>query len=220
MERFLSDHDRGQLDQRIAEVEQRTKTQIVLAVIKRSDTYGELPWKAFALGTSVAGLLVFGSDLLFQSWTSRSTALIAVAATLSTGAAFALLTIFLPGFARLFLSGHRAEAEVRQYAESLFLTRELFATDSRTGILLLVSLFERQVVLLPDRGLSDRLSKHAMEDVITSMAPSLKQNEVDRALEEGLERLERILEATAPGGLTGGTGRNELSDEIIEEKGV
>ena len=145
MERILSDHDRNKLDERIAEAEKRTKAQIVLAVINRSDNYAELPWKAFALGASVAGLLVFILDLLLNYWASHTMVLITVAVMLASGAVFALLTVFVPGFARYFLSSHRAGVEVRQYAESLFLTRELFATSGRTGLLLLVSLFERQI---------------------------------------------------------------------------
>ncbi len=219
MKRILSDHDRGQLEQRIAEVEKRTKTQIVLAVIKRSDTYAELPWKAFALGASVAGLSVFILDLVLNYWASRTMVLIAVAVTLAAGAAFALLTVFVPGFARIFLSAYRAEVEVRQYAESLFLARELFATRRRTGILLLIGLFERKVVLLPDRGLSSRLTKDAMRGVIARMIPHLARNAVRRALEVGLERLYQILKTSAPGG-PAGAGKNELPDAIIEEKGV
>jgi putative membrane protein len=219
MEQILSDHERIKLDQRIAEAEKRTGAQIVLAVVKRSDTYAELPWKAFALGVSIAGFFVFIQDLLLHSWTSYMMLLItAVGAILVAGAVLALLTVFAPGFARLFLSAHRAEAEVRQYAESLFLRRELFATGERTGVLLLVSLFERQVILLPDKGLSNRLTNEAMRDVITPMTLSLAKNNINRALEDGLERLSRILEAAAPGGQIG--RENELSNEIIEEKGV
>jgi putative membrane protein len=219
MERILSDHDRGRLDRLIGEAEKRTKTQIVLAVIRRSDAYAELPWKAFALGASIAGLSVFIFDLLLYDWSSPMTALIATAATLAGGAAFALLAVFVPGLAKRFLSAHRAETEVRQYAESLFLARELFATGGRTGILLLVSLFERRVVLLPDWGLSNRLTGDAMRDIIAAMTPFLKRNEVNRALEAGLERLTRVLKTSAQGG-PAGKGENELSDEIIEEKGV
>ncbi len=203
MERILSDQEHARLDQRIAEAEKRTKAQIVLAVIKRSDTYEELPWKAFAMGASIAGLLFFVLDLLLRYRTSHMMVLIAVAATLALGAVFALLAVFVPAFARLFLSAHRAEVEVRQYAQSLFLTRELFATKDRTGILLLVSLFERQVVLLPDRGLSDRLTGDAMRDVIAPMTGSLARGEIDRALEDGLEQLFRALEATAAGAPAG-----------------
>jgi putative membrane protein len=219
MELILSDHDRNKLDERITEVEGRTKAQIVLTVINHSDNYAELPWKAFALGSSVAGLLVFILDSLWNYWTSHTMVLIAVAATLASGAVFALLAVFVSGFARFFLSNHSAEAEVRQYAESLFLTRELFATRERTGLMLLVSLFERKVFLLPDKGLSNRLTGEIIQDIIASMTPLLAHNQVTLALENGLEQLSRVLETSAQVGPAGATGDNELPDQIIEEKG-
>lgn len=217
MIKILSDQERSRLDQLIAEAEKRTNTQIVLAVIKRSDDYAELPWKAFALSASVAGLFVAILDFILNYWVSSTTVLIAAVVMLSTGAAFALLTIFIPGFARIFLSAHRAEVEVKQYAESLFLNRELFATSKRIGILLLVSLFERQVILLPDKGLSRRLTTNAMQDIIACMAQPLVHHELNRSLENGLEELSKALELTTQGP---GNIENELSDQIIEERGV
>lgn len=215
MKKILNDQERSRLDQRIAEAEKRTGAQIVVAVIHRSDNYSELPWKAFALGVSVTGLLVFIFDLLRPGWTSQTAVLTTVAATLAVGTISALLTIYVPRFARLFLAVHRAEVEVRQYAESLFLSHELFATRRRTGILLLVSLFERQVILLPDTGLNERLSQKAMQKIIAQLTPLLASGQVSRALEQGLLRLEEILVVSA----TGKSGKNELSNDIIEEKG-
>ncbi len=225
LKRILSDQDRSRLDRLIAEGERRTKTQIVLAVIKRCDAYPELPWKAFALAASIAGLAVFTQDFPGYAWSSRMTALIAAASILAGGAVFALLTVFVPAFARFFLSRHRARTEVRQYAESIFLSRELFATRGRTGVLLLVSLFERRVVLLPDKGLRRRLTHDAMKDIIAVMALHLRRNKIDRALQDGLERLIRHLEASKPArpskpSKKSRRPKNELSDEIIEEKGV
>lgn len=217
---ILSDHDRDLLDRCIEDAEERTRVQIVTAVVKRSDSYAELPWKAFALGASVTGLLVVvlaviacyrNPDVAFP--------LTGIAAVLGVGAVFALLTVLVPGFARLFLSGHRAEVEVRQYAQSLFLDRELFATAGRTGILLLVSLFERRVILLPDKGLRNRLTDNAIEDVIASMRSFLARNEIGPALETGLDRLTVLLEAGGPDGRTG-IGKDELPDAVIEEKGL
>lgn len=219
MKKILSDHDRDWLNLRIVETEKCTNTQIVLAVIKRSDSYAEIPWKAFALGASVAGLLFFILNLLLHYWISQAMVLIAVAATLFVGAAFALLAVFVPGFAKLFLSTHRAEVEVRQYAESLFLERELFATSNRVGMLLLISLFERQVILLPDKGVRNRLTIDALRKVITPMTLLLKRNEISKALEDGLKQLSLILEAKTDGGLANGN-ENDLPNEIIEEKGV
>jgi len=215
MKQTFSEQERGRLDRLIAEVEKRTNTQIVLAVINRSDSYAELPWKAFALGASVAGLAVLILDLLYVSWYPRFTMLMAGAGILGCGAALALLTVLIPGFARRFLPASRAEVEVRQYAESLFLSRELFATSNRTGILILVSLFERKVMLLPDTGLQEFLNEKILQTIIAAMTPLLKRNEIGQAFEAGLNRLSHTLGTTVPG-----TGENELPDDIIEEKGV
>ena len=215
MKQTLSDDDRTRLDGLIADVEKRTNTQIVLAVIQRSDSYAELPWKAFALGASITGLLVFILNLLSYGWYPRVAVHIAVAGILGGGAVFALLTVFIPGFAKRFLSSVRADVEVRQYAESVFLSRELFATGNRTGILVLVSLFERKVIILPDKGLRDQLTNDVMQGIITAITRSLMRNEIGRAFESGLEELSHTLETNVQG-----KGENELSDEIIEEKGA
>ena len=203
------------MDKRITEAEKRTGTQIVVAVIQRSDSYLELPWKAFALGVSIAGLLVFIFDLLWPGWYSQTAVLISVVTILMTGIISALLSLYIPKFARFFLAAHRAEVEVRQYAKSLFLSHELFATQRRTGILLLVSLFERQVILLPDTGLSKRLNQKAMQKIIAQMTPPLASGQVTRALENGLIKLTGILAVKK----RGKSRKNELREDIIEEKG-
>jgi putative membrane protein len=213
--RTLNDQERLQMDRRVADAENRTGSQIVLAVIERSDVYAELPWKAFALGAGAAGLAVSVLELLRPGWASSAAVLLAVTATLAAGAACALLCVAVPGFAHWFLDAHRAETEVRQYAESLFLSREMFATRRRTAVLLLVSLFERRVVVLPDTGLERRLSRDALQGIIVRMTSTLATGKVDRALEDGLAGLEEALAVSAPA--TG--GENELPDEIVEREG-
>jgi hypothetical protein len=56
-----------------------------------------------------------------------------------------------------------------------------------------------------------------MQDIIACMTQPLAHNDLNRALESGLEKLSKALELP-----TQGTGNieNELSDKIIEEKGV
>jgi putative membrane protein len=216
MKQTLTDQERTHLDQRIADAEKRTGAQIVLAVIERSDSYAELPWKAFALGAAIAGPSLVLFDLMTPGWSSGLAILSAVVAMLATGAAFALLCIIVPAFARLFLDTNRADVEARQYAQSFFLSRELFNTRGRTSVLLLVSMFEREVVIFPDIGLKDRLSQEAMNGIIAQMAPALAMGQTSRALEQGLDGLAEVLASTS----TGATRENELPNRIIEEKGA
>jgi putative membrane protein len=215
MKPILTEQERTQLDRRVADVEKRTGAQVVLAVIERSDAYAELPWKAFALGAAVAGLGTVVFDLLLPGRYTGLTVLFAMVSTLATGGACALLCVGFPRFARFLLDAHRAEVEVGQYAKSLFLSREIFATRERIGVLLLVSMFERQVVLLPDSGLSKRLSKEAMRGIIARMTTALAAGQTGRALENGLRGLEENLPAAG----SGEPPENELPNAIVEEKG-
>ncbi|MCG6964629.1 MAG: TPM domain-containing protein [Acidobacteria bacterium] len=215
MKTFLSDQERTKLDQRVADAEKRTGAQIVLAVIGRSDSFAELPWKAFALGAAIVGPVAVLVSMLRPVWTQSVAALLIVVATLGAGALCALVCVACPPFARLFLDSHRAEVEVRQYARSLFLERELFATHGRRGVLLLVSMFERHVVLLPDKGLEDRLGEAASQEIVRRMTATLAAGQVCRALEEGLAGVEDALGTAAPGA----PQENELPDTIVEEEG-
>ncbi|MEE9905769.1 TPM domain-containing protein [Chlorobium sp.] len=215
MKQTISDLERSRLDERIAETEKRTDTQIVLSVIQRSDAYAELPWKAFALGASAAGLILFLLSGRLFDWHPDVSALIMAVGILSSGALLALLTVMIPQFARCFLPDCSAEVEVRQYAKSLFLERELFATQKRRGILLLLSLFERRVVILPDRGLNERFSEEDVEKMIAAMTPFLKRKQIPQAFDAGLDCLARILTTASRE-----VRNDELPNEIIEEKGI
>jgi putative membrane protein len=216
MKQILSVSDRDLLDKRIAEAELKTKAQIVAAMVKRCDNYAEIPWKAFAIGASAAGLAVVTTNLVVKDWLTDTMLLLSVTAILATGTFLALLTLIFKGFARLFLPKSRKETETRQYAESLFLSRELFTTEGRKGILFLVSQFERQVVLLPDTGVRKWLSANVMKKIISEMTPHLSRNEVKNAMMTGLDEL---ITALSPP-VTEGPDKNELSNEIIEEEGV
>lgn len=219
MKKILSQSDKDHLNRLVAEAEKGTNAQIVLAVVKRSDSYAELPWKAFAIGASVAGLLLFVLHAAVPLWYSPTRVLIALAATLATGISLALLTVFVPRFARLFLSSPRAETEVKQYAESIFISHEVFATRKRTGVLLFVSLFERKVFILPDKGLCSMLGHNEIRKILKPMLVSLHQYELRKAFEEGLNELTGILQNSSRQ-VPDGISENELPNEIIEEEGV
>ena len=162
------------------------------------------------------GFAVVTTDLVLKDWVTDTMLLLSVTAVLAIGTLLALLTLIFKGFARLFLPKNRRESETRQYAESLFLSRELFTTEGRKGILLLVSQFERQVVILPDTGVRKWLSADVMKKIISKMTLNLRQNKVQNAMETGLDELVAALSPP----VSEGPDLNELSNEIIEEDGV
>jgi len=216
MKYSLNEKDRNILDKLISEAEEKTNAQIVLATIRRCDNYTEVPWKAFSIGSSLSCLIIFLLDLLIFRWITSTALLFSIAAILITGAVFSLLTVFLPRITGLFISGSRMENETFQYAESLFLTRELYATDGRRGILLLVSQFEKQVVILPDKGARSYLDEETLKRIISKMIPYLRKNKISNALETGLNEIVKAFCHPLPEG----KAIDELSNEIIEEEGI
>ncbi len=163
---FLNQAEIAAVDARIAAIEAATGVEVVAAVIGKADAYPELPWTAFAVGASLAAFATVVADTLRPDWAMVPATLLAAVTILGVGAVCALAAVFIPAFARLFLRAPRREVEVRQYARSLFLERELFRTRERTGILILVSLFERRIELLPDTGFAAAVTTADWDQVV------------------------------------------------------
>lgn len=205
------------LDTAIARVEARTGVQIVTALVAKADTYAELPWMAFALGVSLAALGVVAFDAAQPAWPTAHIALVSAVALLAGGGASALVAVFVPAYARVFLRPAIRDLEVKHYAQSLFLRRELFKTRSRNAVLILVCKFERRVEILPDVGLYGRVGNEDWQPVIRAMTPLLRDARFADALHAGVSLAGQMLAAKGFAGSPGGA--NELPDGSIEEQG-
>ena len=214
---LLTPQEADAIEARIARVEARTGADVVTAVVGRSDSYPELAWKAFALGAVVAALVVVVLDAWRPEWATVHTTWFDVVPILAAGALSALGAITIPEYGRLFLDRVRSAGEVRQYAQSLFLERQLSRTRSRHGVLVLASLFERKVEIVADVGFDGRVDAAAWDEAIEAMTPLLAAARPAEALLRALERIEALL--TARGFVAGGAG-SELSNRPIDEDGA
>ena len=215
---FLTAAEAAAIDTLVARIEARTGVQIATALVRRSDAYTELPWKAFALGASLAGFALVIADGWHPQWVMSYTAALHAAVILLTAAAAALAAMFVPPFARLLLRRHRAEIEVRRYAEALFFRRRLFRTRDHAAVLILVSLFERRIEIIADEGLDARVTAAAWEVVIAHMTPHLRRERPFDALKEALDAVDALLEQR---GFHNGRGHaDELPNGTIEEGGA
>jgi putative membrane protein len=137
-------------------------------------------------------------------------------AMLGVGILFALAGTFLHPIARLFLSRERAAAEVRQFAQSVFLERELSRTQSRSAILVLVSQFERRASIVADRGITQRIAAAALDEITSRMDATLGRSKASEVLRAGLLEVERLLVGSM---MAAGGGGNEIPEELMEMEG-
>lgn len=211
----MASDDATAVSARVAALERARGVEVVTASIAKADVYPELPWRAGALAASLAALAVAIGDVLRPDWVTSTTLLLSLATVMLAAAAVSLLTIFVPPFARLFLSRVRAEVEVRQFAHAFFLDRQLFRTHRRLGILILVARFERRVELVADIGFDGRVAAAEWGSVIPPMVPRLREGRADDALLAGLDALDALL---ASRGFAGDANAgNELPDATMHE---
>jgi putative membrane protein len=133
---------------------------------------------------------------------------------LAAGAAAALLTVGVAPFARLFLPRARRHAEVLQHAQAMFLEEDLHRTRRRDAILLLVSLFEHEVVLLPDRGIRERLTAEDLAPVVSAVTARLASGRLQDALLDGIARLQEALAARGFRAQPGDT--SEIANNVLQ----
>lgn len=209
----LTEAERHAISRRVAEAEARTGAQIVAAVVPRSDSYPEVPWKAFSLGASAGSLIALLVVLARPAMHVPYAALLAAAVALGAGIVLALAAAVLPPITRALLDAHRIEGEVRQRAESLFLRHELFRTERRIGVLLLVSELERRVEVIADAGIRARVQRGELDGVVASMVPFLRAGRPVDAFAAGIGALQTLL---ADRGLASDRA-NELPDTVVGE---
>ncbi len=212
---MLTHEEKQQLLTRVAAFEAATGVQLVTTMLPRCDDYPEIPWKAFAAGVAFGTLIAMLSLLVPGLGVLRALADLTpempLVLVLGAGLVSGGIAIAVPPAARLFLSAARAEGEVRQTAQALFLEHELFKTGTRTGVLMLVSAFEHRVVVLADRGLRAQLPDGAFDEVVAAMTETLRSTAWSAAFTAGIEKLEAIVRAH---GFVGRGERNTLPDHL------
>jgi putative membrane protein len=214
---FLDPAGEAAVRQRVTSLERATGVEVIAAVVARADSYPEIPWKAFALGASLALLAAAAAALTAPGWEAAEAVVETAVAALAAGGAAALATVWVKPLARLFLPHTRRHAEALQYAQAMFLEAGLQRAPRRDGILLLVSLFEHEVVLLADQGVRDQLGPAALESVVSAVTATLTRGRIPDALLDGLTRLEETLAAS---GFRAQPGeRDDVSQVLIQERG-
>lgn len=202
------------IEARLRQVEAATGVQVVAALIRRSSRYHGLRWRAFALGAVLAALATVLEDRLHPAWLTGYTALFNAMVIIGAGMTCAVVATFVPPFERLFLQRTRAEAEMRQRAQVLFLQRQLFATPGRNAVLLLSGAFERAVAVYADTGFATRLREDDWQPVVVAMTPLLRAGERDAAYLAGLDALQALL--LAKGYDAAVADSNVLADQVVD----
>ncbi len=126
---------------------------------------------------------------------------------------FKLLIRKVPALRRRLIHPAEIDAEVAERAMVAFLEQGLHHTRDETGILILLSLFERRVHVLADRGINAVVPPATWDGIVATITAGIRRGQTCEALCSAIETCGKLLEEHFP---VKADDRNELPDLILD----
>ncbi len=199
---LLTDLERQQIADQIAEVERHTNAELVTVLCARSDDYRYIPllWAALAaLPIPTLGLFTaLGSDTIALT-------------QLAVFSALALL-LRIPAQSTRAVPRRVRHWRAANMARRQFLERGLHHTDGDTGILIFVSEAEHYVEILADRGIDQHVAPERWRALVDEFVAALRAGRTLLGFETTIARVGEILAEAVP---KTPDNHNELDDRLI-----
>ncbi len=208
-EHFFSEEEKERIKATTRDVESRTIGEIVVMVVGSSDPYAEADF----LGGVLLGCLVsfILTALFFHSsmWYFVPMSIV----------------FFLPcewvvkkgvTLKGLLISTERKEDAVCRRALSAFYEHGLYKTQKHTGVLFLLSLLERKVWILADKGIHEKIGQERLNQFATVVSQGIRDGRPCEGLCEAIRKIGELLSEHFPM-VPGDT--NEIPDDVITEEG-
>jgi len=217
----LSAQDRAAIEAAVRAAELRTGCEVVVTVVRACDTYQHAGWKAATCGALAGALATAAATRGLEIWGIAWAWLLLPA---PAGALLGWLTAQSTAVRRTLATPETLRRRVAARAAMAFLDAQVFRTAGRTGVLLFLAEFERQVVVLADEGVRARVPDPALAAVARGVTARLRSSAraadatdaIAAALLEGVERCAATLEEH--GLRARPASGNELSDAVRVEE--
>jgi putative membrane protein len=195
--------------------EQSTNAEIVPMIVSRSGLYRDAQHRTGLLLAVVVLTIMLTTEVFWLpwGWHSSNSAWLLLATVVAYGVGAWLGT--LDPCIRLLTPTDRMQRKVRLRAEQAFAKHAVPQTRERTGVLIMVSLLERQIYVLADQSIFQRVPSERWSSVIEAAVGRLKGGDIVGGLCQGIQMCGMVLAEICPG--RPGDNPDELSNELVTE---
>ncbi|MCD6582595.1 MAG: TPM domain-containing protein [Desulfuromusa sp.] len=204
---FFSKEEQEKIEAAVRAAEEKTSGEIVPMIVNSSYEYPRP--ELIGAGTAALALGLVGS------WALGGESIWWFLPIFIVGFfAFQQLIRNLPDLKRKLINSEELNAEVKEKALVSFLEQGLHETRDRTGILILISLFEHRVQVLADSGINAKVPEHTWEEIVDTIINGLKTGNTCAATCQAIERCGELLQEHFP---RKHDDTDELPNLIVEE---
>jgi putative membrane protein len=202
---LFSDSEHEEIRRAVAAAEAATSGEIVAMVVPESDRYREAEVLG---GVLLAGLLAFVVGIIFH----HVTVWFFVPAVFILFFPCRLLFLKVPWLKRSIISRARLESAVRERCVRSFYEKGLHRTSDETGVLIFISMLERKVWIIGDRGINERIAPETWNELVRELTTGIREGRAFTALCSVVTRCGAILAEQFP---RKPDDVNELPDEVL-----
>jgi putative membrane protein len=190
-DQFFTAEEKERLRATTQEVESRTIGEIVVMVVDRSDRYLEA--EIFG-GVFLGSLLSLILTLLFFHSSIWSYIPLSFLFFFPCRILFQRIDVLK----RLFIGIGRREEAVRLRAERGFFEKGLYKTKKKTGVLFFLSLLERKVWVLADKGIYEKMDQETLNRFAHEVSGGIKEGRACEALSQAVQGIGELLSRHFP----------------------
>ena len=192
----FSEEDLQRIKAAVKEAEAKISGQIVPVIVERSGAYAIANYKGSLIFSTLSFVLMIILDRYIiedASHTLYYDPLFIFSVVIVGGAIGALLPNLLPALKRWLVSREYMDESCRQSAENAFLEEEIFNTRHRTGIMIFISFFEHEVIVMADRGISKVVEQSEWDKIVAELITNIRSGKMVEGVEAGIRRCGEIL---------------------------
>ena len=190
----FSDKDLEKIKAAVKEAESKISGEIVPVFVEKSGFYTIANYRAAMMGAASVFLLVIIFDRYVPSVPIYFYDLLTIFIfVVIGGVAAALITNFVDPIKKWMLSQSHLDQATRKRAENAFLEEEVFNTRHRTGIMIFVSFFEHEVIVMADRGISKVVDQKEWDKIVAVIIQNVRMGKVADGIVLAIQRCGDLL---------------------------
>jgi putative membrane protein len=190
-ERFSAE-DLERIKKAVRDAESKISGEIVPVFVEKSGFYSIATYRAALIGAAAVFLFIIIFDRYVPSLAVYDPMFIFTLVMLG-GFIGALKAHFLNFVKRLMLSQTHMDQATRKRAETAFLEEEVFNTRQRTGILIFISFFEHEVIVMADKGISKVVDQKEWDAIVRIIIEQIKKGKITDGIVSAIGRCGDIL---------------------------
>lgn len=213
--KLFTDADLAEIKDAVHSAESQISGEIVPVVVESCCNYQIAFYRAAVLAGGLTALIILIIDRFYSPFIFYDP-LITIITTAAGSLIAILLLIFIPSLRLLFVSDRSISENLNKTATRYFVEEGVTDTRQRTGIMILLALFERRVIIKADKGIAAVVDQRVWEKLIDTIITHIKKGEMKLGLIKAIAECSELLKekgfVITPG------DKNELSDNLRIER--